>query len=180
MSNILPLATTQANLDLVGGKGMSLANLTAAAFPVPDGFHLTCRAYDEYISAYQLHDQIQALAQPQLVDNKVSFASAAHSIQVLFQENDIPSGIVEEIRSAYGLLDGDNPAVAIRSSANAEDLPDLSFAGQQDTYLNVQGLPNVIDAIRSCWASLWTERALNYRYEMDIDNGKVAMAVVVQ
>ena len=180
LSNTLPLATTQANLDLVGGKGMSLANLTAAAFPVPDGFHLTCRAYDEYISAYQLHDQIQALAQPQLVDNKVSFASAAHSIQVLLQENDIPSGIAEEIRSAYGLLDGDNPAVAIRSSANAEDLPDLSFAGQQDTYLNVQGLPNVIDAIRSCWASLWTERALNYRYEMDIDNGKVAMAVVVQ
>ena len=159
---------------------MSLAILSGAAFPVPDGFHLTCDAYREYISAHQLHDEIQALAQPQLADNKVSFASAARSIQALFQENEIPSGIAEDIRSALGLLDGDNPAVAIRSSANAEDLPELSFAGQQDTYLNVRGFPDVINAIRNCWASLWTERALNYRHEMGIDNDQVAMAVVVQ
>ena len=176
---ILPLAVADADLNLIGGKGMSLASLAAAGFPVPDGYHVNADAYRAYVEAHELHDRVLRLAVPALVDGRVSFERASHDIQALFSVHDIPDNIVEPIAAAYQSLDGAG-AVAVRSSANAEDLPELSFAGQQDTYLNVQGIDAVIAAVKNCWASLWTARALSYRHEMGIDNDVVAMSVVVQ
>jgi len=175
----LPLAVSDADLNLIGGKGMSLASLSAAGFPVPDGFHVNADAYRAYIETHNLHDQLMQLAKPALVDKRVSFEAASSDIQTLFSNHDMPGNIKESIISAYQSLEG-NGAVAVRSSANAEDLPDMSFAGQQDTYLNVQGIDAVIAAVQNCWASLWTARALSYRHEMSIDNDLVAMSVVVQ
>ena len=119
------------------------------------------------------------LAKPALVDKRVSFEAASSATQALFLNHDMPGNIKESIISTYQSLEG-NGAVAVRSSANAEDLPDMSFAGQQDTYLNVQSIDAVISAVQNCWASLWTARALSYRHEMGIDNDLVAMSVVVQ
>ena len=178
--HILPLAVTDADLNLIGGKGMGLASLSAAGFPVPDGFHVNADAYRAYIETHDLHDQLMRLAVPALVDQRVSFEAASNGIQALFSDHDVPDSIAGSIASAYRSLEGAVGAVAVRSSANAEDLPDLSFAGQQDTFLNVQGEEAVIAAVRDCWASLWTARALSYRHEMGIDNDLVAMSVVVQ
>ena len=129
-----------------------------------------------------LQQAILDLAKPALVESSVSFESAAVAIQALFEQADLPSEIIAEIQQAYDALNerGQAPAVAVRSSANAEDLPDLSFAGQQDTYLNVRGLNALVLAIRRCWASLWNARALGYRHQMDFSHNAVAMAVVVQ
>ncbi len=177
--HILPLAVTDADLNLIGGKGMSLASLSAAGFPVPDGFHVNADAYRAYIETHNLHDRLMQLAVPALVDKRVSFEAASNDIQALFSDREMPESIQESIVSAYQSLEGVG-AVAVRSSANAEDLPDMSFAGQQDTFLNVQGEEAVIAAVRNCWASLWTARALSYRHELGIDNDLVAMSVVVQ
>lgn len=176
---VLPLATADADLNLIGGKGMSLASLSAAGFPVPDGFHVNADAYRAYLEAHNLQEQLMHLAQPALVEKRVSFEGASRDIQSLFTEHDMPEDIQRAIVSAYRSVEGVD-AVAVRSSANAEDLPDMSFAGQQDTYLNVQGEDAVIAAVRNCWASLWTERALSYRHDMGVDNDRVAMSVVVQ
>ena len=154
--------------------------MSAAGFPVPDGFHVNADAYRAYIDTHRLHDQLMRLAVPALVDQRVSFEAASNDIQALFSDHDVPESIAVAIASAYRSLEGAVGAVAVRSSANAEDLPDLSFAGQQDTFLNVKGEEAVIAAVRNCWASLWTARALHYRHEMGIDNDLVAMSVVVQ
>lgn len=108
-----------------------------------------------------------------------SFEQASGDIVSLFHEHALNEEIIQQIVKAYEALEG-TPAVAVRSSANAEDLPDLSFAGQQETYLNVTGANEVAAAVRNCWASLWTAQAINYRHEMDIQQDVVAMAVVVQ
>jgi rifampicin phosphotransferase len=141
--HILPLAVTDADLNLIGGKGMSLASLAAAGFPVPDGFHVNADAYRAYIETHNLHDQLLRLAVPALVQRRVSFETASNDIQALFSDHDRPENIKASIASAYRSLEGGS-AVAVRSSANAEGLPDLSFAGQQDTYLNVRGEEAVI------------------------------------
>ena len=88
--------------------------------------------------------------------------------------------MIKEIEDAYNQLVGDGTPVAVRSSANAEDLPDLSFAGQQETFLNVRGSKSLVEAVQKCWASLWTAQALSYRHQNGIDQNSVAMAVVVQ
>ena len=116
---------------------------------------------------------------PTIVNGTVSFEEASLGIGALFAERSLSAEMLAEITAAYDAL-ADRPAVAVRSSANAEDLPDLSFAGQQETYLNVRGGKQVAQAVKKCWASLWTAQAINYRHEMSIDNKGVAMAVVVQ
>ena len=105
---------------------------------------------------------------------------ASERIQDLLLGAPIPREIEDILRQSYASLGENSPAVAVRSSANAEDLPEMSFAGQQETFLNVLGGDALIDATRRCWASLWTARALSYRHKMGIDHGVVAMAVVVQ
>ena len=171
-------ANTDDGLEVVGGKGRSLARMARAGFNVPGGFIITAAAYRSFVTTNGLQETIVSLAKPTVVDGRVSFEQASQAIRGLFAEHDLSAEITREIGQAYGSLD-DAP-VAVRSSANAEDLPGLSFAGQQETYLNVKGRDEVGAAVRDCWASLWTPQAISYRHQNGIDQGSVAMAVVVQ
>jgi rifampicin phosphotransferase len=190
---ILPLSDPQANLETVGGKAMSLAKLSQAGLPVPGGFYITTLAYREFVIANGLQPHIlKALA---AVDAGVpdTFETASQAIAGLFAGGQIPAAVENSILEAYRALDslnptrkpqssGDGPSfpVAIRSSATAEDLPEASFAGQQETYLNIRGEAAVLAAVRNCWASLWTGRAIAYRLRQGILPDGVALAVVVQ
>ena len=176
----VPEGAPAAELDTVGGKGLSLARLTAAGFAVPAGFTVTTAAYRQFVADDDLQQTIIDLAKPELVGTAVSFDSASQRIQSLFAKTDLSDALQAQIAAAYAALGDGEPPVAVRSSANAEDLPDLSFAGQQDTYLNIRGSDAVFEAVRDCWASLWTARAISYRHEHAIAQEAVAMAVVVQ
>ncbi len=179
-SYILPLANLHATLETVGGKGASLARLSIAGLPVPNGFHVTTAAYKQFVEANQLQERILAAlstVEPSLVD---TLETASRAITTLFLEARIPVEIGRAIESAYDQLLCSDAVVAVRSSATAEDLPGLSFAGQQETYLNIRGLPAVLEAVRRCWASLWTARAIGYRAQHDIPSDTISLAVVVQ
>jgi pyruvate,water dikinase len=178
--HVSPLDTHDASLEVVGGKGKSLATMACAGMDVPTGFYVTTSAYREYVADNNLQTAILEMVKPEISGRISSFDSASTGIQTLFDQARLRDETIAEICKAYTALEGDDPAVAVRSSANAEDLPDMSFAGQQDTYLNVRGEKALIEAIHSCWASLWTPRAINYRHEMGIEQDAVAMAVVVQ
>lgn len=167
-----PLDSTQATLDLVGGKGQALAKLCNLDLPIPTGFHVTTTAYQKFITEHTLQEAITQALQT----NNIEQASA--DIRALFAQHNIPTDIQEAIQTAYQQLG--QTAVAVRSSATAEDLPDMSFAGQQDTYLNIHGADALQQAVRDCWASLWTTRAITYRNRMGIDHAQVSMGVVVQ
>jgi pyruvate,water dikinase len=177
---ILALDTAESSLELLGGKGRSLARLATAGLAVPRGFIVTAAAYRRYVDENKLQAPILDLAKPEITGRTLSFDSASAGIKAFFEEAEPPAAVVSEIREAYAALGGDGLAFAVRSSANAEDLPDMSFAGQQDTYLNVRGEEALIAAVRNCWSSLWTARAISYRHQMGIDHDAVAMAVVVQ
>jgi pyruvate,water dikinase len=154
--------------------------MATAGFAVPDGFLVTTSAYRRFVSENDLQLRILELARPELKDGAVSFQKASESIRQLFAEAELSQDLVAEITGAYARLSDDDPALAVRSSANAEDLPDLSFAGQQETYLNVRGTDAVVAAVKDCWSSLWTVQAITYRHQNGIDQGSVAMAVVAQ
>ncbi len=178
---ILPLTAGDDSLESVGGKGRSLIQLIRYGLPVPDGFIVTAKAYRQYIKNAQLQTRILKLARPQIgAAGKASFDEASARIQDLFAQSPLSQELQQAVLQAYDGFMPHGAAVAVRSSANAEDLPDMSFAGQQDTFLNVSGATQLINAIHRCWASLWTARALNYRHHMGIDHDQVAMAVVVQ
>ena len=167
------------DIALAGGKGANLGELSRAGLPVPPGFVVTTGAYDAFVEAGRLRDEILALASR--AEDPIAFGSAAEKIRALFARTAIPENLAEEIRAAYGTLaDKDGAAVAARSSATAEDLPGASFAGQQETYLNVRGEAALLEAVRGCWASLWTARAMAYRQNQEIDHASVSLAVVVQ
>ena len=174
-----PLSTKSDALEVVGGKGRSLAKMANAGFHVPGGFLVTTAAYRGFVADNNLQDQILVLAKPAVVVGRASFEQSSANIQTLFADIDLAAEITTEIKQAYKALDG-QPPVAVRSSANAEDLPGLSFAGQQETYLNVTGADAVVAAVKNCWASLWTAQAISYRHQNGIDQDAVAMAVVVQ
>ena len=174
-----PLSTKNDALEVVGGKGRSLAKMANAGFHVPGGFLVTTAAYRGFVADNNLQDQILVHAKPTVVEGRASFEQSSANIQTLFADIDLAAEITTEIRQAYEALDG-QPPVAVRSSANAEDLPGLSFAGQQETYLNVTGADAVVAAVKNCWASLWTAQAISYRHQNGIDQDSVAMAVVVQ
>ena len=180
-----PLETQQNSLERVGGKGRSLANMARAGFNVPAGFMVTADAYREFVADNDLQNAIIEKANPELKDGYPAFEKCGQDINSLFQRASLNEEVIADIKHAYGSLqDGQateaDIAVAVRSSANAEDLPGLSFAGQQETYLNVRGPDDVVDAVKKCWSSLWTAQAISYRHQNGIDQGSVAMAVVVQ
>jgi rifampicin phosphotransferase len=177
---IIPLSEPHASLAAVGGKGVSLARLYAAGLPVPNGFNLTTEAYWKFVSENNLQIVIrQALAAIDL-SKPATLEASSSRIQKEFLAARIPPDIASEVVTAYAALPGQDPAVAVRSSATAEDLPEASFAGQQDTYLNVNGPAAVLEATQKCWASLWTARAIGYRARQGIDPDQVALGVVVQ
>jgi rifampicin phosphotransferase len=164
------------DIDQAGGKGANLGELTRAGLPVPPGFVIVTDAYRAYVAEHQLADKIAALAAP--TDAPGEYESASEQIRALFAD-EVSDALRAEIAEAYAALGEDAP-VAVRSSATAEDLPEASFAGQQDTYLNVRGLDDLLLAVRDCWASLWTARAMAYRARQGIDPAAVSLAVVVQ
>lgn len=176
---ILPLAAPQADLETVGGKGMSLAKLANAGLPVPGGFHVSTEAYRQFVDANKLQDGINAALTSVDTAQPSTLELASATISNLFAQAAMPQPIAEEILRAYENL-GAEKSVAVRSSATAEDLPDASFAGQQETYLNMTGTEAVLDATKKCWASLWTARAIGYRARQGIGAEGVALAVVVQ
>ena len=174
----LPLEHKQATLELVGGKGMSLSTLLTAGIPVPDGFHVTTASYRIFVEKNHIQPHINELLDGIDHSNISQLEDVSAQIRVLFHDGAMPQQVSDEIKTAYAKLG--NIAVAIRSSATAEDLPDASFAGQQDTYLNIKGEMEVLAAVKRCWASLWTARAVAYRMKNDIKQELVALAVVVQ
>ena len=178
-SIVVPLATTDAALRVVGGKARSLASLASAGLPVPDGFIITTRAYQDFIEANALADPVARELSDIEAARVDHFVTAEYGIKALFTAASLPEAIEQSICLAYDALIGDAP-VAVRSSATAEDLPGLSFAGQQDSYLNIRGQTALLDAVRNCWASLWNARAISYRTRMGVDHATVMMAVVVQ
>ncbi len=169
-----------------GGKGANLGELTRAGLPVPAGFVVTTAAYDTFVAANDLTDTITELATRVGPGDTAAFAAAADEIRRLFRAGEVPDEIERAIRTAYADLThtvtahGEPLAVAVRSSATAEDLAGASFAGQQDTYLNVRGDVAVAAAVTDCWASLWTARAMAYRARQGIAPKAVSLAVVVQ
>ncbi len=184
---VLSLSDPQATLALTGGKGASLARLAGAGLPVPDGFYVTTEAYRQFVAEKDLQPHILAALRLADPSQPATLETASAQIGTLFAAALIPPAIADAIRTAYlalptpySLLPTPSLPVAVRSSATAEDLPDLSFAGQQETYLNVQGVEAVLDAVQRCWASLWTARAIGYRMQHGIDQETVSLAVVVQ
>ncbi|MGD8623238.1 MAG: PEP/pyruvate-binding domain-containing protein [Anaerolineae bacterium] len=177
---ILPLADPRATLETVGGKGASLARLVAAGLPVPDGFHVTTAAYRRFVAENNLQPGILAALEPVEITKPATLEAASAAIAALFVEAQTPPDVAGAIALAYAALAGRDPIVAVRSSATAEDLPEASFAGQQESYLNVDGYGEVLEAVKRCWASLWTARAIGYRARQGIGPEGLSLAVVVQ
>lgn len=177
----LSLADPQATIETVGGKGLSLAKMLQAGFPVPGGFHITTAAYRMFVSANGLQAKILIALNGVDTAQPATLETASATIGRFFAESPIPAEIAEAITASYLELDtAQLTPVAVRSSATAEDLPEASFAGQQETFLNIRGQDALLDAVKKCWASLWTARAIAYRAKNHIDQDTVALAVVVQ
>ena len=165
---------------LVGGKAANLGELGRAGLPVPPGFCVSTEAYELVTAALDLAGVVAALDRVDRADPE-GRSSLAARVREMVGAADMPSEVARAVSSAYEALPGGPEVpVAVRSSATAEDLPTASFAGQQDTYLNVVGTAAVLDAVRRCWASLWNERAVMYRSVNGIPNATVRLAVVVQ
>jgi pyruvate,water dikinase len=171
---------------------MSLARLIRAGLPVPGGFHITTEAYRQFVAANGIQPRILAALARLDPSDLTALEPVSQAIGRFFAEGTLPAEIAEAITAAYAALPhpvpspsgrgarGEGVAVAVRSSATAEDLPGASFAGQQETYLNIRGAEAVLDAVKRCWASLWTARAMAYRARQGIGPESVALAVVVQ
>src|SRR3989339_899309 len=167
------------DIALVGGKGANLGEMTKAGFPVPDGFVVTAAAYDEFIGENYLKTKIHQVLDSLDVRDTSRLERASREVRKMMTASPVPEKGATAVMKAYLKL-GEKTCVAVRSSATAEDLPDASFAGQQETYLNVVGEANVIDKVREAWASLFTPRAIFYRQEKKFDHFKVKIAVPVQ
>jgi pyruvate,water dikinase len=166
------------NLPLAGGKGANLGELIKAGFEVPSGFVITTASYDLLIQTNGLQAIIQEMLASLQIDKPASVTQISRRIHDAIQHASMPAMIVDEALKAYRHLDG--ATVAVRSSATAEDLPEAAFAGQQETFLNILGEQALLDAVRACWASLWSERAVLYRAHQNVDQVSVKLAVVVQ
>ena len=169
-------------LENLGGKGASLVTMTAAGMPVPPGFVITTSAFDTFVDK-ELITQINELLEGVDVDDVAGVDAISAKIRGLILDCPVPADVREATHAAYTKLQeqfAQQVPVAVRSSATAEDLPDASFAGQQDTYLWLNGYEAVTEHVRHCWASLFTSRAILYRLKNDIPNDGLSMAVVVQ
>ena len=170
------------DIPLVGGKGANLGELTRAGFPVPNAFVLTTAAYDYFIKKSNIFESINEELKSIDKNSDDTLTQASARIRDLFDKCEIPSDLKDDIKASYKKLFGKGKEgfVAVRSSATAEDLPDASFAGQQETYLNVHGEDDLFDKVRKCWSSLFTARAIAYREKQGFKHEDVKLAVVVQ
>jgi pyruvate,water dikinase len=170
------------DIALVGGKGANLGEMFNLGIPVPPGFVVSSSAYFHFLKANVLKEKIREFLSLTNKNQPESYTTASEKIKKLMVSAPIPKEISQEVMLAYAKLSGhfNNSLVAVRSSATAEDLPTASFAGQQRTFLNVEGEANLMKAVRQCWASLFEPRAIFYREEKGFDHFKVGLAVPVQ
>ncbi|QGZ30889.1 phosphoenolpyruvate synthase [Stutzerimonas stutzeri] len=174
------------DVERVGGKNASLgemiSNLAGAGVSVPGGFATTAQAYRDFMELSGLNEQIHALLDALDVDDVNALAKAGAQIRGWVMEAEFPPQLDADIRTAFAEMAGgnENMAVAVRSSATAEDLPDASFAGQQETFLNIRGVDNVIRATKEVFASLFNDRAIAYRVHQGFDHKLVALSAGVQ
>ena len=172
---------SKSDIDIAGGKGANLGEMYKAKIPVPDGFVITSSAYYKFLDENKLRDKIKTQLKGLDIENSKALQKAADVIQNAILKAKISKEIQDEIKDSYHKLSGNSDKqVAVRSSATAEDLPDASFAGQQETYLNVVGWQNVVKSTKKCWASLFGARAIYYRERQKFDHFKVGIAVPVQ
>ncbi len=175
------------DVPLVGGKGANLGEMARAGFPIPPGFVVTADAYWYFIEHTGLKEKIFSLLRDLDVEDTAKLQDVSRQIQDMIVNTPMLPEIATEIKAAYsklsersGLLPSEQPWVAVRSSATAEDLPEASFAGQQATFLYVRGPDSVVEHVKKCWASLFTARAIYYRAKQGFPHEKVGIAVVVQ
>jgi len=172
------------DVDYAGGKGANLGELTRAGLPVPDGFVVGAPAYAFFCAETGLRERLTSLLEEIDVDDTAALQAASAAARELFELTPIPAPIEEAVRSAYGLLgldgDGAPPAVAVRSSATAEDTAAASFAGMNETFLNVRGADQVLAALRRCWQSLFGSRTVYYRAVNGFAQAEMDIAVVIQ
>ncbi|HSN58732.1 MAG TPA: PEP/pyruvate-binding domain-containing protein, partial [Clostridiaceae bacterium] len=178
--------TTIEDVPLVGGKNASLGEmyreLTAEGVIIPNGFSVTAEAYRHMIKSAGIHDKLKETMDGLDKTDVADLAARGKRARDLILGAGIPDDLWSEIRDAYSLLSeeyGPNTDVAVRSSATAEDLPTASFAGQQETYLNVQGEHSLRESCSKCFASLFTDRAISYRIDNGFDHFKVALSIGV-
>lgn len=163
---------------VAGGKGANLGEMTSAKINVPSGFVITADAYRDFLKVNGIDILIENGIKKS-VDDKRKLLNEAEHFRGKIKSGKFPERLENAIREKY-FNHGNNTRVAVRSSATAEDLPDASFAGQQETYLNVQGIESVLNAVRNCYASLWGNRAVSYRFHQGYDQTSVSIAVVIQ
>lgn len=170
------------DLSIVGGKGASLGEMINIGVPVPGGFAVTAQAFRDFLNRAGIAEKLfEALKVD--VNDQGQLQRAEENAKRLIMEAKVPEDIEKAIRSRYEELcrrEGKEVFVAVRSSATAEDLPDASFAGQQETYLNMHGADDVFNAVRKCWASLYGARAIFYRVEQGFEHDKVNLSAIVQ
>ena len=174
------------DIGIAGGKGANLGELTQAKIPVPQGFVVLSLAYFHFLEYNKLRHQIHQIISSSQISDPHKLNQMSEKIQKIMEQSDIPEEITKEIFTAYHELEtkytpkGTHLAVAVRSSATAEDLPDASFAGQQESYLNISGDANVILKVKECWMSLFGARSIFYRQQQHYDHFKVGIAVPIQ
>ncbi len=167
------------NLPEVGGKGANLGELSKAGFPVPSGFCITTMAYRDFIATSHEMDRLLDLLEKSKPDQPDEINKLGKLIRDHLLTVPIPQAIKSSILDSWKIV-GEEKAYAVRSSATAEDLPTASFAGQQETYLNVKGADQLLQAVQKCWSSLFTDRAIIYRLKNGFDHRSVYLSVVVQ
>jgi pyruvate, water dikinase len=174
------------DVPIVGGKNASLGEMINAGLPVPFGFAVTAYSYERFILEKKIAEQIYSIIKETVTDlnDPRQYDSASKKIRELIEKTPISKDIEKAVREAYAKLNKrfglKETFVAVRSSATAEDLPDASFAGQQETYLNVKGADDLLDKVVKCWSSLFTPRAIFYRNEKGFPHEKVFISVGVQ
>ncbi len=171
------------NIPIVGGKGANLGELLRAEIPVPDGFVVDARTFRDFVQKTGIAKKIYPRLENLDVEDTEKLERVSKEIRSIIEGAKIPKDIEREIRETYRKLcedEGEKVYVAVRSSATAEDLPDASFAGQQETYLNVVGEDKVVEKVKKCWGSLFTPRAIYYRIQKGFRHEDVSIAVVVQ
>jgi pyruvate,water dikinase len=176
--NLLLFSAKHASLEKVGGKGLHLCEMTAAGLPVPPGFILTTEAYRDFVAENHLEGVLREALKSFSNPDAAALEGMSQKIRAAFGKAKISDAVKQDLIEAWQSLG--EPAVAVRSSATAEDLPDLSFAGQQDTYLNITTKELLLTRVIDCWSSLWTARAIGYRLRQGVDQSNIALAVVVQ
>ena len=169
---------SKGDIDTVGGKGANLGEMTRARIPVPPGFIVTANAYFDFLEKSKTMDKIRGLLKPLDANDSKQLQQIAAEVRQVILDAPMPSELADKIKRAYVEMGGG--LVAVRSSATAEDLPEASFAGQQSTFLNIEGEDAVVSAVQECWASLFEARAIFYREQQGFDHFKVGIAVPVQ